>query len=112
MKIANAKIKKVSVEIDDLNRLSARMTFDGLNKCWEWSFMLNRSTDINRLIRLMEYVEVKKVNDLKNKIIRVAEAECFLLGLGHPIEDKFIPINTGGEFIEIKEKALKDFVAK
>ena len=112
MRITNAKIKNVSVGIDDLNRLAARMTFNGLNKCWGWSFILNRSTDINRLMKLMEYVEVHELNDLENKIVRVAEAEYFLLGFGHPIEDKFIPINTGGEFIELGEKALRKSVAK
>lgn len=102
MEITNARIRNVTVGFDDNDRLSVRMTFasrhDG--SC-DWGFILTNPTDVQRLIKLMNYTDSYEVGELNDKIIRRVCSGHFLRGFGHPIEDKFVPTLT--EFTEVNK---------
>lgn len=102
MTIENRRIKNVKVGLDDRDRLSIRMTFDGIWSC-DWGFILTNPIDSQRLVKLMNYAGVSDVMDLNGKIIRVVNHDRFLRGFGDPIEDKFVP-TFGEELQEITEE--------
>ena len=101
MKIINAEIKDVTVGFDARKSFSVMVGFDSQHGYCFWFFILTNPTDVQRLVKLMEYVGANNFDDLNGKIIRKVEdsAEC-LRGFGHPIADKFVPILTE-EFKEI-----------
>ena len=70
MKVNNAKIKNVTVGLDDRDRLSARMTFESQLGCCDWGFILTNPTDAQRLVKLMNYTGVYDVKNLNGKIVR------------------------------------------
>lgn len=109
MKIINAKIKNVTVGLDNGDRLSARMTFDGQCDCRDWSFILTNPTDVQRLMKLMNYAGVYKVGDLNDKIIRVVYHSILFCGYGDPIKDKFVPTSME-EFKEINEAEFEELL--
>lgn len=109
MEITNARIKNVTVGFDDRDRLSARMTFDGQRGCYDWGFILTNPTDVQRLMKLMNYAGIYEVGDLSNKIIRVVNKACFFRGFGHPIENKFVPTSTE-EFKEVSEAEFEELL--
>lgn len=109
MKITNARIKNVTVGLDNRDRLSARMTFEGQDGCWDLGFILTNPTDVQRLIKLMNYVGAYKVDGLSGKIIRQVYSGDFLRGFGHPIKDKYVPTLTT-EFKEINEAEFEELL--
>lgn len=109
MKITNAKIKNVTVGFDDRDRLSASMTFDGQHVCCNCGFILTNPTDVQRLMKLMNYTGSYEVGDLSGKIIRKVDFGNFLGGFGHPIEDKFVPTLTE-EFKEVNEEEFAEML--
>ena len=109
MEITNARIKNVTVGFDDRDRLSARMSFDGQYSCCDWGFILTNPTDVQRLIKLMNYVGAYEVEDLSGKIIRKVESGNFFRGFGHPIMDKFVPTLTE-DFKEINELQFEELL--
>lgn len=109
MEITNARIKNVTVGFDDRDRLSARMTFDGQHGCCDWGFILTNPTDVQRLMKLMNYTGSYEVGDLSGKIIRKVDSGNFLRGFGHPIEDKFVPTSTE-EFKEVNKAEFAEML--
>ena len=111
MKITNARIKDVTVCIDDWDRLSARMTLKNEYGCCDCGFILSNPTDVQRFMKLMNYTEAYEVSDMEGKIIRKVDSDGFLRGFGHPVEDKYIPTLTE-EFMEISEEEFEKLLKK
>ena len=111
MRITNAIIRNVAVGINEVGSFSARMTFESQARCWTWCFILSDPIDVQRFIKLMNYVGVYEVIDLNGKVIREVDSCGFLRGFGHSIDDKFIPILTD-EFMEISEKEFIELLKK
>ena len=111
MKIHNARIKNVTVGFDDRDRLSARMTFEGQHGCFEWRFILTYNTDVQRLIKLMNYARVHAVENLNGKIIRTVIYDRIFCAFGDPIEDKFV-LAFDEELKEITEAQLAEELLK
>ena len=111
MNIVNAKIQSVKVCFDDSRRLSAEMKFVSQNGTCGWSFVLSNPVDVQRLSKLMNYTGAEEVKDLNGKIIRRLDADGFMCGFGHPIENVFVPISTK-EFSEISESEVGTLLAK
>lgn len=109
MEITNARIENVTVGFDDRDRLSARMTFKGQHGCCEWGFTLIVPTEVQRLIKLMNYAGVHEVEELNGRIIRKVEYNNFLCGFGHPIEDKFVPTSIK-DLMEISESQFEEML--
>ena len=108
MRITNAEIKDVMVGLDDRDRLAVMFKLKGPEGTCNWSFLMANSTDVERLELLMEYVGARKVSDLEKKIVRKA-VNYSLQAIGHPIEDKFIPV-LSEDLEEITEEILKGSV--
>ena len=109
MKVNNAKIKNVTVGLDDRDRLSARMTFESQLGCCDWGFILTNPTDAQRLVKLMNYTGVYDVKNLNGKIVRTVMHDCFFRGFGDHIEDKFIPA-FGEELKEVTEAQFEELL--
>lgn len=109
MEITNARIKNVTVGLDDRDRLSARMTFECKHDCCDWGFILTNPTDAQRLVKLMNYTGVYDVKNLNGKVVRVVNHDCFFRGFGDPIEDKFIPA-FGEELKEVTEAQFEELL--
>lgn len=109
MKINNARIKNVTVGLDDRDRLSVRMTFESQCGCCDWSFILTNSADAQRLVILMNYTSTYNVEELDGQIVRMVEYDSFFRGFGHPIEDKFVPA-FGEEVKEVTEAQLSEIL--
>lgn len=102
MEVKNARIKNVKVGLDDRDRLSVRMTFEGGWAC-DWGFIITNPIDSQRLVKLMDYAGTCDVLKLSGKIVRMVTHDCFFRGFGDPIEDKFVPA-FGEELQEITEE--------
>ena len=109
MEITNARIKNVTVGFDDRDRLSVRMTFDGQHSCCDWGFILTNPTDVQRLIKLMNYVGAYEVDNLSGKIIRKVDSGNLVRGFGHPLKDKYVPTFTE-KFKEINESEFEELL--
>ena len=109
MEVNNARIKNVTVGLDDRDRLSARMTFESQHGCCDVGFILTNPTDAQRLVKLMNYTGVYEVKNLNGKIGRVVNHDCSFRGFGEPIEDKFIPA-FGEEFKEVTEAQFEELL--
>lgn len=109
MEVNNARIKNVTVGLDDMDRLSARMNFESQHGCCNWEFILNYPTDAERLVKLMNYTGVDDVKNLNGKIVRVVIHGFSFRGFGDPIEDKFIPA-FGEEFKEVTEAQFEELL--
>ena len=105
----NARIKNVRVGLDDRDRLSVGMSFEGQHGTCEWFFLLNDLTDVKRLEKLMAYTGVREVKALNEKIIRRVDHGRIFEGFGHPIEDKFI-VAFGEKLQEITEEQLGELM--
>ena len=109
MEITNARIKNVTVGLDNRDRLSASMTFEGPNFCRNCCFILTDPTDVQRLVKLMLYTGTSEVQELNGKIIRRIDKNNFLRGFGDPIANKFIPI-FGDELKELTESQFEELL--
>lgn len=109
MEIINARIKNVTVGLDDRDRLSAMMTLESRHNCCDWGFILTNPTDAQRLVKLMKYTGVRDVEDLSGKTIRVVKHDCCFRGFGDIIEDKFIPA-FGEELKEVTEAQFEELL--
>ena len=109
MKIQNVKIKNVTIGINDREKLAVTMSFEGSGGGCAWSFIMDNPTDVQRLILLMKYTEVKEVMKLEGKVIRVIVCEAFIRGFGHPIEDKFVSVILS-EVMEITQAEFAEFL--
>jgi len=109
MEVSNARIKSVKVAFDDLDRLSARMTFEGQQGCCDWGFILTNPVDVQRLEILMKYTGTYDLKDLKGKIVRKIDHDYFIRGFGHPIEDKFVPL-FGQEVKEVTQAKFPELL--
>lgn len=110
MEVMNARIENVTVGLDDRDRLSVRMCFNGGWGC-EWGFILTNPIDSQRLIKLMEYTRTSDVLKLNGKIVRMVTHDCFFRGFGDPISNKFVPA-FGEELQEITEEDFKKLLEK
>jgi len=100
MEVNNARITNLTIGLDDRDRLSARMTFECHFGACDWAFILTNPKDAERMVKLMNYTGVHKVEALNGKIVRIViHGSCFR-GFGDPIEDKFVPA-LGEEFKEV-----------
>lgn len=112
MQINNARIRNVTVGLDDRNRLSAKITFEGHQGQSNWLyFVLTKSVDAQRLRKLMLYTGAYKIDDLNGKIVRKVEHEHCLCGFGDPIEDKFIWLEDE-ELKELTENQIVELLSK
>ena len=111
MEVNNAKVRNVTVGLDDLDRLSARMTFQSQLGCCDYGFILTNQTDAQRLVKLMNYTGVYDVKNLNGEIVRTVsyDNDCFPRGFGDPIEDKFIPA-FGEELKEVTEAQFEELL--
>lgn len=109
MRITNSRIKNVTVGLDDRDRLSARMTFEGQRGSCEWIFILANPKDVERLVNLMNYARVNEVEELDGKIVRIVDCDGLFRGFGDPIEDKFIPV-FGEELKEVTEAQFEEML--
>lgn len=109
MKLNNARIEDVTVGLDDLNRLSVRMTFESQSVCFNWEFILNNPTDVQRLVKLMNYTDVYDFENLNGKIVRTVMHSYAFRGFGDPIEDKFIPV-FGEKLKEVTEAQFEELL--
>lgn len=109
MEINNARIKNVTVGLDDRDRLSARMTFEWQHGCCDWGFILTNPVDAQRLVMLMNYTGTYNVGTLNGQIIRKVEDDGLFRGFGHIIEDKFVPA-FGEEVKEVTEAQFSEML--
>lgn len=110
MQINNARIRNVTVGLDDRNRLSAKITFEGHQGQSNWLyFVLTKSVDAQRLRKIMLYTGAYEIDDLNGKIIRKVDHDYCLCGFGDPIEDKFISF-LDEEFREITESQFAELL--
>ena len=109
MEIKNAKIKNVTVGLDDRDMLSARMTFESQLNCCDWRFILTDPIDSQRLMKLMSYTNVYEVNNLDGKIIRIVKEDSLFRGFGDPIEDKFV-LAFGEKIKEVTKEQLNELL--
>ena len=114
MKITNAKIKNVTVGIDDNGRLSATMNFVIIgNLTCKWVFVLEDPAQVQRFKVLMDYAGANNIQDLTGRIIRVANQDVlFFRGFGHPIEDRFVPCIMDYEVKEVTETELAEILKR
>lgn len=111
MAIKNAKIEGTIVSFNTRNNLSATIdlkTYDAghFTVCFDFT----NPADVQRLQKLMNYVEVSQFDDLLGKIVRVGyvPGRCFI-GFGHPLEDTFVPMNSDS-FTELPECKFEELV--
>ena len=102
MKIANARITNVMVGFDARDGLYAKMTFETMSSACYGHFYLLNAVDAQRLSTLMDYTRTYDIKDLDGKIIRKVDLNSRMVGFGHPIEDRFVPLSTKG-FIQVTE---------
>ena len=103
MEVNNARIKNVTIGLDDRDRLSARMTFEYQFGCCDWGFLLTNPRDSQQLAKLMGYTGTYDAMKLNGKIVRIVFHGMYLRGFGDPIEDKFISFEDE-EFKEVTEE--------
>ena len=104
MAIKNSKIESAIVSFNTRNNLSATLDFKTFGSGhFTVCFDFTNSADVQRLQKLMNYVEVSQFDDLPGKIVRVGyvSGRCFI-GFGHPLEDTFVPMNNDS-FIELPQ---------
>ncbi len=112
MEIKNARIENVTVGLDDRNRLSAKITFEGNQGQSSWChFVLTKTVEAQHLRKLMLYTGAYKIDDLNGKIVRKVEHEHCLCGFGDPIEDKFIWLEDE-ELKELTESQIVELLSK
>lgn len=93
MVAVNGKISNVVVKLDDLNDFIVQMKFSShFDWGYEWLFGLDNKEDVKVLKKLMSYADVEKLEDLNGRVVRIISDRDSLLGVGDPIEDKFIPV--------------------
>lgn len=109
MEITNARIKNVTVGLDDRDWLSARVTFEWKHGCCDRGFILTNPTDAQRLVKLMNYTGVYDVKNLNGKVVRAVNHDFSFRGFGDPIEDKFIPA-FGEELKEVTEAQFEELL--
>ena len=109
MEIVNARINNVSLKFDDRDRLSASMILESPHGCCAWGFILTIPSDVQRLIKLMNYTDSHNFESLNNKIIRIVNQGRLLRGFGHPIEDKFFTA-LGNGVTEVTEVQFEEFL--
>ena len=110
MIIKNAKIEDAIVSFNDRNNLSATIDFKTYGAGhFTVCFDFTKLADVQRLQKLMNYVEVSQFDDLQGKIVRVGyiSGRCFV-GFGHPLEDTFVPMKTD-TFTEVPEIKFEEF---
>lgn len=101
MKIKNAKIKNAAIDFFGPNNLSARLAFAYPNGSQQWSFDMKKPMDVERFMKLREYVEADNLEGMNGKIVRIVSFSDHFHGFGHPLEDKFI--YCGREDVDVKE---------
>ncbi len=110
MEVNNARIKNVTVELNDRDHLSVKLTFESQLYGYRAEFMLNNPRNDQLLVKLMKYTGVVEVKKMKNKVVRIVTHDnCFFLGFGDPIEDKFIPA-FGEELKELTEAQFEELL--
>lgn len=111
MKIENAMIKDVTVGLNDNDRLCVRLSLKGQCTGGMWIFELENPVDVQRVEKLMQYTCSYEVGELEGKIVRKAVSGNLLRGIGHPLEDKFIPLWTE-VMREVDESVLEELAEK
>lgn len=108
--ITNALIKSVTVNEKMQDKVPVEIVFDipfedviGLELC------LTNPIDNQRLESLMKYAGVSKVEDLTGRVVRQVNYGSYLLGLGHPIKNKFVPTFTE-DFMEINTSRFEELL--
>ena len=102
MEIRNAKIKNANINFFGTDNLSARLEFAYPKGSQHWSFRMTKPTDVQRFMKLREYVEAENVEEMNGKIVRIVSFSNHFQGFGHPLEDKFIYCGHK-EVMEVKE---------
>ena len=101
MEIKNAKIKNVTIRLDNKERVIASMEFHERLDFTIFVFKLGNPVEVKNLKKLMEFAEVSEFKDLEGKIVRLAFRENCVMAIGHPIEDRFVDVtNTMIDTIE------------
>lgn len=100
-KICNCKITKVGIDITETFNINVKLRFSfrtnhAIRYCEKNFFNIEENIDFHKI---MEYAGIKKVNMLKDRIVRCIIENNKIIGVGDPIEDKFILFNSfGAEF--------------
>ncbi len=108
--ITKALIKSVTVNEKMQDKVPVDIIFDipfggiiGLELC------LTNPIDNQRLESLLKYAGVSNVEDLTGRVVRQVNYGSYLLGLGHPIENKFVPTFTE-DFMEINTLRFEELL--
>lgn len=121
MKIKNAKIEGATINFfnsgDDLQARMRLVQQDGYRGM---SFSMANPLDVQRLMKLREWLGAKKIEHLNGQIVRIVESEQsfggdHFEGVGHAIEDRFIYCGYKKDTTEVKEltqSELKDIIDK
>lgn len=109
MEITNARIKNVTVGFDEWEKFSVKMELYSQHDKLDWYFILTDPTDVQRLMRLMNYTGSHEIGDLNNKIVRKVISEKIFRGIGDPIEDRFF-LTLTEEFKEINESEFEELL--
>ena len=112
--ITKALIKSVTVNEKMQDKVPVEVPVDiifdipfggiiGLELC------LTNPIDNQRLESLLKYAGVSNVEDLTGRVVRQVNYGSYLLGLGHPIENKFVPTFTE-DFMEIDTSRFEELL--
>ena len=111
MESQNAIIKNVTMGLDERNNLVVSVEFAAHHFSNIYKFDLMEQMEVQRLAKLLEYAEVKNVEDLKGRMVRVMAFYKLFHGFGHPIEDKFVA-TFGDTFMESTEEQFKKMITE
>ncbi len=103
--VKNSKIESASVELVD-GQLVCCVSFSYEWGGCVWTMLLTNPTDVKRLAKVFTFAGAAEMNDLKEKVVRLAFCNDYLCGIGDPIKDKFIQF-TGDDLEEITLKQLE-----
>lgn len=106
MRVEKASIQNVSVGLDRLDRMIARVTFHTKRRAYKMKFVLTKDFEAQRLMKLMSFIGTYNINNMDGKIVRVVIHKESFYGFGAPIEDKFVPTFGKG----LRELTMEQFV--
>lgn len=91
MEIKNAKIRNVTVYLDDLKRLTVTMELHDSVGFVTANFRLVNPVAVINLTQIMKYTNATNLTDLEEKIVRVGIFnQNIVRSIGHPVEDEFV----------------------
>ena len=107
MTVKNATIENVRDCINQDGKLAVKMIFKS-NRIDDISFILENSTDVKRLKKLMIYTGARSFKELEGKsILKLGSGLCY--GFGSKGKDKFVPLLTE-EFMELSAKDFEELL--